>query len=125
EESINQCEEEYKEVIMMIYELFIQKQDLTQKKEILSKYGIIDIEEQEMMTMCNLSYYFELKGEERGLSQGIDIGRSEGIGIGRTEERKKTIQNIMSTYNQTFDEAYDLLNYDKSEKEQYRQLICS
>ncbi|MGM9912704.1 hypothetical protein [Floccifex sp.] len=125
EESINQCEEEYKEVIMMIYELFIQKQDLTQKKEILSKYGIIDIEEQEMMTMCNLSYYFELKGEERGLSQGIEIGRSEGIDIGRTAERKETIQNLMSSSNQSFDKVYDLLNYDENEKEKYRKLIAN
>ncbi|MDD7281042.1 MAG: hypothetical protein PUH10_03505 [Erysipelotrichaceae bacterium] len=125
EESINQCEEEYKEVIMIIYELFIQKQDLTQKKEILSKYGIIDIEEQEMMTMCNLSYYFELKGEERGLSQGIEIGRSEGIDIGRTAERKETIQNLMSSSNQSFDKVYDLLNYDENEKEKYRKLIAN
>ncbi|MDY2957374.1 MAG: hypothetical protein SOU17_00170, partial [Floccifex sp.] len=101
------------------------KQDLTQKKEILSKYGIIDIEEQEMMTMCNLSYYFELKGEERGLSQGIEIGRSEGIDIGRTAERKETIQNLMSSSNQSFDKVYDLLNYDENEKEKYRKLIAN
>ncbi|MGM9912731.1 MAG: hypothetical protein ACI313_04920, partial [Floccifex sp.] len=89
----------------------------------------IDIEEQEMMTMCNLSYYFELKGEERGInkgiSQGIDIGRSEGIDIGRTAERKETIQNLMSSSKQSFDKVYDLLNYDKNEKEKYRKLVTN
>ncbi|MGM9912920.1 hypothetical protein [Floccifex sp.] len=84
----------------------------------LRKYGIMDIDEQEVSKMCNY-HEFVL---EKGISQGIDIGRNE--------ERKKymnqkvdTIRLIMNEYHKTFEDTYSFLNYDESEREQYRKLI--
>ncbi|MDD7280884.1 hypothetical protein [Floccifex sp.] len=105
---------------VMTKELLVERFDLAYMNN-LRKYGIMDIDEQEVQTMCNYHVFFI----EQGISQGIDIGRTEGIDIGRTKERKETIQNLMSSSEQSFDKVYDLLNYDKSEKEKYRKLICS
>ncbi|MDD7281655.1 MAG: hypothetical protein PUH10_06665, partial [Erysipelotrichaceae bacterium] len=135
-------------VTRMIYDIFIKQETYAQKQETLKKYGILGLTEREMSKMCNYSEFYLVveqrafekgitqgisqgidigrnEGINIGLSEGIDIGRSEGIDIGRRAERNETIKNVMSSFEKTFDEAYDLLNYDKSEKELYRQLICS
>ena len=74
--------------------------------------------------MCNYSEFY-LVVEQRAFEKGITQGISQGIDIGRTAERKETIQNLMSSSNQSFDKVYDLLNYDENEKEKYRKLIAN
>ncbi|MGM9912734.1 hypothetical protein, partial [Floccifex sp.] len=68
----------------------------------------------------------------RALEKGITQGISQGIDIGRTEEREKymnqkvdTIRLIMNEYHKSFEDTYSFLNYDESEREQYRKLICN
>lgn len=118
-------------VTRMIYDIFIKQETYAQKQETLKKYGILGLTEREMSKMCNYSEFY-LVVEQRALEKGITQGISQGIDIGRTEEREKymnqkvdTIRLIMNEYHKSFEDTYSFLNYDESEREQYRKLICN
>ncbi|MDD7282102.1 MAG: hypothetical protein PUH10_08980, partial [Erysipelotrichaceae bacterium] len=99
----------------------------------LRKYGIMDIDEQEVSKMCNYHEFVLEKGISQGidigrseginigLSEGIDIGRSEGIDIGRSEGIEiatlKTIKKLMSSFTESFDKVCDLLDINENERE--------
>lgn len=79
--------------------------------------------EEEVTTMCNISYGIERRAHNKGKAEGIEEGRKEGRKEGREETLIGTVKNLMKNLGIGIEQAMKLVGIPEGDYSKYRRLI--